>query len=448
MEKTGVLTGKENRSHYIGLYYPWIRFYDDAWVKLATLYWDKLGRIVPPSSDDYYRPLDSDTVRQLIDELGFIENFKPSNDDIEAVTRMFVALLRRHRNTLIEEYSLALQTDWLKDPANVILVRNAYADWAQILVHGSNPSRKLTRNHDIPKFDPSSEFDPSSAYISADLSYFLYEELHSMGLAEQVIDEQSAREWVALHPTLAFIYMEALASQMASVRQFYPVTDNIRDHLAASGYTLERLTQALLPSNDNLPHLARASLESYEIGQQMATIALRSILPHDIASLPIKKIIQLRRQHRTELTTFQTHIHDFVASMGKLQEINDPGALKAHLEVEYEKTLKPELEDLRKCLKSLAIDTVTGIMNVRVMLPALITSVGSLMHLAPINPIVAGTGAVVFSAFPVIREKQKEAKQEMLSSPAAYLLYVQEGLEPATIASQVAQYARRFILGT
>ena len=29
----------------IGLYYPYINFRSDAWVKLAALYWDKLGRI-------------------------------------------------------------------------------------------------------------------------------------------------------------------------------------------------------------------------------------------------------------------------------------------------------------------------------------------------------------------------------------------------------------------
>jgi hypothetical protein len=53
---------------YIGLYYPFIHFKDDAWIKLAALYWDKMGRIVPRG----YRTSDSDTVKQLANESGFI----------------------------------------------------------------------------------------------------------------------------------------------------------------------------------------------------------------------------------------------------------------------------------------------------------------------------------------------------------------------------------------
>ena len=46
---------------YIGSYYPLIHFPHDSWIKLAAIYWDKLGRIVPV---DY--PLhDSDTVQKL-----------------------------------------------------------------------------------------------------------------------------------------------------------------------------------------------------------------------------------------------------------------------------------------------------------------------------------------------------------------------------------------------
>lgn len=42
----------------LGLYYPFIQFRNDSWLKLAALYWDRIGRIVPPG----YQLQDSDTV--------------------------------------------------------------------------------------------------------------------------------------------------------------------------------------------------------------------------------------------------------------------------------------------------------------------------------------------------------------------------------------------------
>jgi len=44
---------------YAALYYPFIHFKDDRWLKLSALYWDRIGRIVPSA----YRTEDSETVR-------------------------------------------------------------------------------------------------------------------------------------------------------------------------------------------------------------------------------------------------------------------------------------------------------------------------------------------------------------------------------------------------
>jgi hypothetical protein len=46
---------------YQALYYPYVHFKNDAWVKLSALYWDKLKRIVPEG----YPTEDSATVRGL-----------------------------------------------------------------------------------------------------------------------------------------------------------------------------------------------------------------------------------------------------------------------------------------------------------------------------------------------------------------------------------------------
>ncbi|HLY30463.1 MAG TPA: hypothetical protein VKQ36_05515, partial [Ktedonobacterales bacterium] len=71
---------------------------------------------------------------------------------------------------------------------------------------------------------------------------------------------------------------------------YYPVTDNAIDHLAVNGYSIERLIQALL--QPSLPARPEGQLlADYEIEIQMATIALQSIFPQNIATIPTKKII-------------------------------------------------------------------------------------------------------------------------------------------------------------
>ena len=57
---------------YIGLYHPFIHFRDDGWVKLASLYWDRMARIVPPG----YPTTDSEVV-QRFKESGFVKDFPP-----------------------------------------------------------------------------------------------------------------------------------------------------------------------------------------------------------------------------------------------------------------------------------------------------------------------------------------------------------------------------------
>lgn len=58
----------------IGLYYPFIHFKDDDWLKVSALYWNRMARIVPHSyvkaSEQVVLERDSEVTRQLIDRFG------------------------------------------------------------------------------------------------------------------------------------------------------------------------------------------------------------------------------------------------------------------------------------------------------------------------------------------------------------------------------------------
>src|SRR5258708_6768767 len=385
---------------YIGLYYPHIDFPGDAWVKLAAIYWDRLGRIVP--SD--YQLQDSDTVQRLKGELGFVENFEPVNRDTFEVGELFSQMLRRYRKQLRSHY------------------------------------RVLSEDSDL-----------AYVYSDAKMAHTLTDALLDAGLAvrrTEIEDHRGVKAQVGMHPRLAFVYMEALAEQMALSRGFRPVTDNVRDHVAIGEYTLARLAQALLERDITQPYLLGVAPAADEIERQMASIALQSVLPQNIASVPVEKIIRLRQQHRTELTAFQTHIHEFVTKLDTIQQIDDPRAIKAHLEVAYEREIKPQLDDLKKCMKSLAIETVVGVFNVKAVLPPLLASAETSLHLLPsIPPLVAVTTPIAWSLFPVFQKKRAEIHERVHASPAAYLLYAQEGLTPTNVVSQVRQTTRHMLFG-
>ena len=147
------------------------------------------------------------------------------------------------------------------------------------------------------------------------------------------------------------------------------------------------------------------------------------------------------------LTAFQNGVQNLVQEVEATPLPNDSKALKAHLEVLYEKVLRSQLNDFQKSLQSLGIETVMGSMNIRVAVPPLLASASALLNFPPVNPVIVGAGAIAFSVIPVIQQKRKEAKQMVKSSPAAYLFYTREGLQPGSIVASLRQYTRRWLFG-
>lgn len=389
---------------YIGLYYPLIHFKSDSWLKLAALYWDKMGRIVP----GMFETRDSETVKQLQGELGFIEDFDPQAETIE-LGEEFLALLRQHEAKLRARYAVSRRDHWPDEPIN----------------KGVSPPGA----------------DPKLAYLFDEkMMPMLQDAFVNTGLAQP--DRNRDPRWVGMHPKFASVYMTALAEEMGARRGLHPATDETLDHVAVSGATLERLTQALLGDVE----LLGPKPTQHEVEVQMATIALESVIPRDIKSVPVEKIISVRKKYPKALAAFQEHVHSLVADLRQLQEVKDAPALKAHLEAEYEKKVKPELDELRKQLKSLQIDAVTGAFSMQFSIPPLVATGAAAVGLA-VNPLLAAGGGLALSLIPAIRDKQKQAREAVKSTHAAWLMRVEEDLKPATLTSWVSTSARQFILG-
>lgn len=97
------LAGEEWTVREIALYYPYIQFRDERWLKAAALYWPRMARVIP----DGYPVADTDTVRVLTDELGFIVPVPP-DAAARAVAPLFLGILNAHQDRLVT----ALEGPW------------------------------------------------------------------------------------------------------------------------------------------------------------------------------------------------------------------------------------------------------------------------------------------------------------------------------------------------
>jgi hypothetical protein len=376
----------------IGLYYPYWVFWQQDWLKLAALYWDKIARIVPQGMDPELLG-DDETARILQNELGLIVNI-PFSSDVSDIGKPFINLIQKHETAL-----------------------NAFR------ITGKSVKNRAF----VPTYLWEGEMSPELIDLLLDLSF-------------AVSAAPKAEGFLAMHPKLAVVYKQALAESMAASRLMSPVTDDVLFHVAASGCTPERIAQGLL---DDV-NLAQSSPSPDEVAQEMATVALRSVIPRDLQSVEPQQIVRLRKQHAAELFSFQQFIDAFVAETAALVEIKDPQARQAHLDSQYQKRFQPRLEELRKCMRSAGLKTAFGAMNVRFAIPPAIAEIAKHVTGA-IHPIITATGAAIFSIVPVIRQKRRDLKEVVGTSPAAYLLYAQEELQPSTLASKVSRAARRFV---
>lgn len=158
------------------LYYPHIHLADENWLKVATLYYDSLGRIVPSG----YATHDSSFVNALNARTPFIKNFTPQQE-IGEIHHDFLAFAREH----------------IANP------NKRDAIWEKLGGHIPPVIAALHRD----KFELE-----------------LLVELSELGLATTPNDWD--QEFYSLEPLTAVLYMTFLADRMAEKRGLPVVTDD------------------------------------------------------------------------------------------------------------------------------------------------------------------------------------------------------------------------------
>ena len=394
-------------SNHIGLYFPFIHFRDEAWLKLSLLYWDRIVRIVPPGFETH----DSDAVKELAGEAGLIDEYFPLSESM-SVGEAFTRFVSKHEMELRRKYDVDRAAGW------------------PLANSGSRT---------VPAADP------HLAYIfSAKIPECLIDAMVDTKLA--VRGGPREPHWIGMHPKLAGVYMTALAEQAARENRFTPVTHEAGPYLALGDCTLPRLAKALLPKHA----VSVGAPEEDEMAGAMALISLRCAIPEKLADVPPSKIIEFRKRYRAELSGFQGWMHSLGSRLTtEFAELQNPKAMKIHMRAVTEKEVIPRIAELRKQLSSIGIDTVLGTSAVKIGVPPLLSSLEDMMPaIVADHPSIGGiigTASIVLSLVPFIRKRRAQTLSRIKSSPEAFLMYAQEDLSPRSAMKRLTTAVRRAV---
>ncbi|MBV9468463.1 MAG: hypothetical protein JO316_02965 [Abitibacteriaceae bacterium] len=381
-----------------GLYYPFIHFRNEAWLKRAALYWDQMARIVPPH--DF--PRDSDTVSALKYKAGFILDERPHNA-ADNVGEKFLKLLQDYEQPLLRRY--AIKKDRRKLHPSELYRGHAVRDSNIVEVYyGKMPTR-------------------------------LRQAFTDTGLASP--DDYG--EVLKMHHQLAGVYMTALANEMAR-GNYQPVTDNPLHHYALMGDTVEHIAEALLPSKRSLQKKNQPSGTMGGDVVQVAMFAIETVIPRDIETLSVDEIIHFRKEHKDAMRHFRDNVEAFVQDQSLIKAASqDESKFQEALKRAYQAKIERHLNSLEAYFATLKKETVRTLIFVS---PSACVTKGLPAIGLTLEPTSAFIGALAVSTYAVFQGKQKEAKKQV--GPSIYLLHLKERFQPTDRRTSISRWARHF----
>jgi hypothetical protein len=390
----------------IALYYPWMHFQDDNWLKLALLTWDGVVRMRP----DYVADHDQETVRQLLAETDFIVKASPSRSVLHEVAESFGEIYDADPERLFDLYGLSEPYVSERNP-----VRHG-PEWRWY---------KLPTAQRVGGFEPP---DSSLTWVYAGesggkMASGLRASLIDIGLAQP-----SLGPWVGMHPKLASVYLAVLADVMGRREILSPVTDDLRMHNAVGA--LDRLSDLLFDGHAQVPAVPDAE-------SAYMHVALRAVIePDHLASVPVGKLIRFRERHRAELVAFHEHVAGLSTELRVVAEAESLEVASAHLKSLYETKTRPQLDDLRKALRGHGIESSAGTLVQKIDLNAAAGTVLGGVAAAG-GQVAVASAAVAVTLVPYIAAKFAARRLQWRNSSVSYLLAVDRELSGRTLLGRL-----------
>lgn len=382
----------------IALYYPWMRFRNENWLKLAILTWDSVGRIQPRLTMD----VDSELVTQLRAETDFLFGVEPSRREIVAVADVFGEIVELGGDDLRKRFSWRQAVE---DASGERAVSGPRADYPGLRwVHAGQSGPKMT-----PPL--------LSSFEAADLAVVVYED---------------DAVYVGLHPALARIYLTALADVVSRHRALAPATDDV--HSAVG--TLDRLYELLLDEDVAVPAIGDVE------GAYIHLAVEASIRPDHLETVPLDTLIAFRDRYGGELAAFRAHVASLSTDLGTIAAIEDPVVAEKHLQSVYNAKTKPQLDELRHALRALGVESGTGLLGIKVDITK--STAGTLLGagLAATGSPAAMAGGAALAVGSYVADRRKARRAAHRESPVSYLLAVDKELSGRSLIDRMRRRGR------
>lgn len=421
----------------IALYFPYVNLPEDAWVKAAALIWPQMGRIYPRA---YYDLRDSDTVKQLRDELGFIINVDPSGStewvDDQVLARVDPVYFDwQHGHLGTEDQIDALFYDFL----------DRYKDELAPRYGVRALGVESLRTWDI--YDELLSTDPRLETVHpGKMSYGL-----AMRLADAGLLMYRSYRWrramdgkvlnisdMAMHRHLAGVYLAVLADVTARDNQMTPVTDQPLMCAATAGWTVEAMAGILLGDGAG----ARGETGP-DYSHAFALLALQTVVPRDLAKVPVQRIIEARRRLQPELLRYREFLDSLAADLAEISQVPDPGVREAKFANRVESLVKARIDTIERELGRLGLKPARAILSLQTLAPPAV--LGLLADSAGLPPIVTSAGVAAGCLAGATSRALDQRKQVLTSHPAGYLLGLRQELSPGDTVARIRTIIRRTV---
>ncbi|MFY1675108.1 DUF6236 family protein [Plantactinospora sp. WMMB334] len=426
----------------VALYYPYVNLPEDAWVKAAALHWPRLGRIRPSG---YYDLRDSDTVKRLRDELGFVIDVRPGGRrrswvDGAVLARVDGDHVDRGRPEEVEDQVDALFFDFLDRYRADLTPRYG----AEALGVASVPPPGLSDG--LPPLDPRLEkIHPGK------MSYRLAQRLADDGLlVHRSYSWRRASDGrvlhnsdLAMHARLAGVYLSLLADVVARENSMTPLTDQPLASAVTSGWTIEAMARILLghDAEDGGAGTGEDTGASTDYSHAFAVLALETVLPRDLAAVPVERIIEARRRLLPQLLRYREFLDSLTPDFVEISAVRDPEVRSAKLHHHVQSRIAHPLEEMERTLGRLGMQPVRAVLTLQTLAPP--AALGVLANAAHLPPVVTGTGVVAGCIVGAVGSALDQRRQVLAGHPAGYLLELRQELGPSDTVARIRSAIRR-----
>ncbi|MCC3762243.1 DUF6236 family protein [Glycomyces sp. TRM65418] len=395
----------------IGLYYPYTHFHDRGWLKVAALYWPRMARIAPLG----YADVDNPDARALREQLDFVLDLDPGQEVCLDVGLKVIDALYQYGDLIRERYRIPEQVVRYVGGASSAGERRVEYRFPELgeSVRMEHPTRRWPQPV---RFPAPSSFHRLIALHERKVHETLVRELTEHRLA--VLDDNG--RYAAVHPNFAWAYMCMLAEEMAGAFHLTPVADDPSAYAECGSWTAERFASALL--GEEVEEDGQAVVSRSRLGM----LALRIAVPADPESVPVEKIVKIRRRYGAELAAYHELIAELAAELStELEGIRGPGVLEAYLAEEVSRKVEQPLADLRRAMRGLGVDTALGAASIKFEFPA---AAALAAGWAAGQPVIAAAGAA-FGLGAWYRTWRTSRSAHIRSSPVGYLWRVERDLK-------------------